>query len=371
MVFYRYICLLLFLMNVDHSCSKTHFYITPALNLSCSEDYQPCITLSQFIANSDSYLGNETDIFLIFLPGSHDLDREFEISTDQVNNFSMSKDEKGNGTVFIECRGRSGRLDISNTTYVSIKGLHFIGCGDNRISGAEQLMVVNTIFQGVGGKDTVLVLRGVVSANILKSSFLSNNINGTEYHSYCYNEFMSATDQETPFLDLEQPRLRVGNTSMAFGGALCSIFSNVRITNSNFAYNRAGIGGVLAALNSTIYVTQSTYSSNRATIGGVMFTIETIVTIVSSTFADNVAELSGGVIRTYNQRSSTVKLFTAKLFTLTCKSVSNYSVTRVNSIDNSTFSNNIAMDGGVILAHSISLIPDFLTIVLHMVESLT
>ena len=80
--------------------------IVPSLSVDCPGD--PCLTLSQLAANSASYLGNETNIYLFFLPGNHNLDGE--LSPSHADNFSMTKVTGGNGTVFVECGSRSGRF---------------------------------------------------------------------------------------------------------------------------------------------------------------------------------------------------------------------------------------------------------------------
>ena len=96
--------LLFFFLCADsaNSHGQVHYYITPSLHMSvpCPTG-DACLTLAQFAADSTSYLGIETNISLSFLPGNHSFDRELFLS--QANNFSMTKDIGGNGTVFVEC----------------------------------------------------------------------------------------------------------------------------------------------------------------------------------------------------------------------------------------------------------------------------
>ena len=91
------------------------------------------LTLSQFTANSTSYLGNVTNISLSFQPGNHSLDRDRELSLSLVDNISMIKDigfqNNDSETLFVECGSQSGRFKIIETTFARIHGLHFIGCG--------------------------------------------------------------------------------------------------------------------------------------------------------------------------------------------------------------------------------------------------
>ena len=130
------------LVCADFTYSKVH-YITPSPNVSCPQE-ESCLTLSQFAANSSSY--HETNISLLFLPGSHSLDRELSLT--YVDIFSMTKDAQENETVFIECTSQSGRFDINETTFASIRGLHFIGCGGNTVTQVDQFVLEDTIFQG-------------------------------------------------------------------------------------------------------------------------------------------------------------------------------------------------------------------------------
>ena len=164
--------LLLFLLVYGVSAySQVHYYIRPSQDVHCPED--PCPTLAQLTADTTSYLGNETNISLTFLPGNHGLDRELSLS--HADNFSMTNDS---GVVFVKCGSQSGRFNISETTISTIKGLHFIGCGGNRVGQVEQLTLEDTIFQGVGGKGTALVPNEVI-ARVKKSSFLINTHGST------------------------------------------------------------------------------------------------------------------------------------------------------------------------------------------------
>ena len=74
----------------------------------------------------------------------------------------MAKDIGGNETVFVECGSQLGRFNISETTFATIKDLHFIGCGCNRvrelsikavISWKKGERYVGFIAKKVGGRD--------------------------------------------------------------------------------------------------------------------------------------------------------------------------------------------------------------------------
>ena len=334
--FFTQYLLLFLLVYADSAYSQVHYYITPSLNVSCPQD--PCLTLSQFAADSNSYLGNETNVSLSFLPGNHSLDRELSLS--RGDNFSMAKDIESNGTVFVECGSQSGRFNIGETTFATVRGLHFIGCGGNRVSQVEQFIVEDTIFQGVEGRGKALVLNEVSAANIVRSSFLSN-MHSSKFEHHNSSTFTSVQDILN-YLYLKR------NSLLALGGALYTASSNVSIVSSQFTHNTAEIGGALFAHRSSLHVVGSTYSYNRGSFGGVMITLESSVNITDSTFSDNTAEICCGVIGAVDGS-----------FSISSSSFTNNSATDDGgvmytsdgsfNITNSTFTNNSATDDGGVM----------------------
>ena len=359
--FFTQYLLLFLLVYADSAYSQVHYYITPSLNVSCPQD--PCLTLSQFAADSNSYLGNETNISLSFLPGNHSLDRELSLS--QADNFSMAKDTRGSGTVFVECDSQSGRFNISETTFATVQCLHFIGCGGNRVSQVEQLIVEDTIFQGVEGRGTALVLNEVSAASIVRSLFHSNTHSST-FENHDISPHASNQDMLN-YLYLNR------NASLAVGGALYTAFSNVSIVSSQFTHNTAEIGGALFADNSSLHVVGSTYSCNRGSFGGVMIISESSVNIDNCNFSKNAAEIIGGVMITYKDSVSIsgssftnngatnggVMVTSDGSFTITSSTFTNNSATSFGgvmytsdgsfTITSSTFTNNSATTSGGVM----------------------
>ena len=174
--------------------------------------------------------------------------------------------------MFVKCGGPSGRFNISETTFATIKDLHFVGCGGNRVSQVEQFVVEDTIFEGVEGGGTALMLNEVTDASIAKSLFVSNVHASTfEYHDIS----PYASDQEILNYLLEYLNR---NPSFAVGGAVYTAFSNVSIIGSKFTDNRAKIGGALFAHNSSLpIIVGSTYSCNIASFGGAIITSESLI----------------------------------------------------------------------------------------------
>ena len=77
----------------------------------------------------------------------------------------MTKDIGSKGIVFVECGSQSGRFNINQTMFAIVQSLHFIGCGSNTVSKVEQFIVKDTIFEGVEGRGTALVLNEVTDAS--------------------------------------------------------------------------------------------------------------------------------------------------------------------------------------------------------------
>ena len=317
---------------------QAHYYITPSTSVHCPGD--PCLTLPQLAANLASYLRNETNVSLSFLPGNHSLDGELSLS--HADNFSMTKCMGGNGTVFVECGSQSGRFNISETTFAMIKDVHYVGCGGNRVSQVEQFIVEDTIFEGVEGRGRTLVLNEVTDAKIARSSFLSNVHASTFEH----HDFLIYDQEILNYLYLNR------NSSFAVGGALYTAFSNVSIVGSKFIDNRAEIGGALFAHNSSLHVVGSTYSYNKASFAGAMITFESSIDIKNSNFNENVAMIHGGVMIAYRDS------FNIHSTTFTSNSANSElahgGVMMIYdssfNITSSTFTNNSAAadDGGVI-----------------------
>ena len=356
--------LLCLLVYADFAYSKVH-YIRPLLDSPCPQNASSCLTLSQFAANSSH---NETDISLLFLRGNHTLERELLLA--QRHNFSMGKYAKDNEHVFVECISQLGRFDISEATSVSIKSLHFIGCGSNRVSQVTWLTIANSIFRDVEDNSAVLELNGVDIANIERSQFLYNTI---DYHTiYNISKFN--------FLKVHLDYIYYHRNRP--GCVLYTVFSNVSIISSWFMYNKADIGGALVAHNSSVHIDRSTLSYNTAYFGGAMVTSASTIDTDSCTFTGNIAHVGGGVMVTYNDKfilsntnfTQNIAYFGSVMNTFgnssvamnNCNCTSNNAkhigvmVTWQNSllnISNSTFTSNNAKDyGGVMVICDNSLI---------------
>ena len=321
--------LVLLLVSAVSAQTKV-YYITPSPDIPCPKD--PCLTLSQFAANSRNNTGQ---ISLIFLPGNHTLNRELILSG--ADNFTMAS--QNNETVMIECLSQYERFIVKETTFATVKGLHFIGCGGNTVTTVEDLILEETIFQGMEGegRGTALVLNEVNFTKIRECSFISNTPgNNSERHRV---EVFRDPIILRHYFGLQEDDL------VSVGGALLTRSSNVSVTKTKFISNEAEIGGVLLANESIISITQCTHRYNRAHFGGgVMATVESSVDIDSSTFSNNVA-IIGGVMLTatgsFDISNSSFNNNSAAFVGVMYTSNGSFNVT------SSSFNNNSAAYGGV------------------------
>ena len=131
--------------------------------------------------------------------------------------------------VIIECPSQYERFVIKDTTFAAIKGLHFIGCGGNTVTRVEELVVEDTIFQGVEGegKGTALVLNEVNFTKIRECSFISNTP-GDYSERHRVREFIK-------FNILWHFR---ENDLVTVGGALLTTFSNASVTKTTLMKQR-------------------------------------------------------------------------------------------------------------------------------------
>ena len=209
----------------------------------------------------------------------------------------MSKYAKDNETVCVECNSQLGRFDISETTYVSIKSLTFIGCGGNRVFQVTQLIIADSTFQEVQEKSTVLEINDVNMTNIVRSQFL--------YYTLEHYDSKSGQDLlNLVHLGLDAVLDYIYYMPNTSSGVLYMAFSNVSVVSCRFMYNRADIGGALVAHNSSVHIDKTTLSYNTANFGGTMVTSGSTIHIDNSFFSHNLARVIGGVMVTYNDMVS-------------------------------------------------------------------
>ena len=366
--------LILFMQAYANFASCKVYYIASSLSASCPQEH--CLTLSQFAASSNHYLGNDPNIHatLFLLPGNHSLDTSLTVS--HTESFSMINTHNS-VTVFVNCASRFGRLEISQTSVASFKGLHFIGCGGNRFIRVDQLILEGTIFQGLEGSGTALIMNGTSTAKITNSSFISN-VNGmimNQIYDRDLEIFAYSLGDLIPKL----------NTSATVGGAIISVYSNVWIDHSTFERNSANLGAAVYAdgksnisihncqyvhnegnlygsslanilfihRDCTVEVSKSMFNNNTAG-GGMIASYNSAISIDDCIFMQNTAVYSGGAIAAYKSEINISRSKFRKNGALTYGGAI-FTYYSLLHIANSTFRYNTALKGGVIFTSSDSL----------------
>ena len=365
MMSYRFILLCCVFNIILQSASGIRYHIKPYSSSPCTS---PCLTLSQFAAQTNI---NDSNTTLVFLPGNHNLSTSL-IVTD-VDHLRITGDNgiQGDQIASIVCN-LSGNIEISRTTSVSIVGMHLIGCTNTIIDGVSHFMLKHSTIQGDVNSETALVVKNVKNANIIRSHLI--RAGGAIVASRSTLEITESTFKgneaerggviyaENDTTIIINRCNAISNKAWSAGSVLylntgCSAI----VTASNFSINN---GSVLAMCDSVllndrqchdhsvvetiqgtsqetapiITINQSLFDSNEAISGGVIDAFAANITIENSIFMLNKAVEFGGV------------MFTQNCFV---------------NILNSAFNNNSADEGGVIMSGALSKSPVFATTIFN------
>ena len=276
--------LLLLVSVCSGHISSEVYQIKSSSDDSCPRE--PCLTLSQFIDKSDSYIVDNTT--LILQPGNHSLE-----SVLSVSNISMLYLHGTSNTV-IMCHG-SGRFELSNTPFICISTLTFIGCPGNSVDSVHQFTLEDSSFIGQdNAPDTALELVNSTT-NLYGNTFISNS--GKQHRI--------------------KPPFTYSRQILAVGGAILSRSSNINIVGSWFEGNYAETGGaIFSELQSNVSISNSTFIGNLANPslrdrngyifgGGAVYIWDGSITVANSSFYNNSAPLAGGAVY-INSGSNTV-----------------------------------------------------------------
>ena len=284
---------------------------------------QPCLTLSQFAANSSHSLHSNTT--LVFLPGTHHLSN-VNLTLSNADNFVMKSE---NLAAQIKCISDS-TMQFYQSQSIHITNLEFIGCGGNQVRHIEEFVVKYTKFKGEENSGTALELIET-TAQIVNSTFLSNRKcifipwyrcllkefvggaiiatnsiveisqsrfedNRADLGGAIFAEQNSIINMSGNVFVSNSARADIGNDNTIWGGVLYSISSTITIEASEFQDNYANTGGVLASISSNITIEASEFHGNNASIGGVLYSCSSTIIIEGSGFHYNNATDSGGVL---------------------------------------------------------------------------
>ena len=251
----RLVILLLF-YSLNQVASNEYYIIANSTDLCTTR----CLTLSQFVANSNRDL--DSDITLTFSPGIHYLNSNLTISNS--DNFTMTSQDL---TAEIRCT-RHSQVVFNHSLNVDITNLEFFGCGGIQGLRINRYVACNATFRGQEYNGTTLQLIETTAHNIINCTFSSNR-NEIFSSFYCY--------------------------SQQLGGAIIAIHSNIDISESIFENNGATCffsliyGGTIiyARQQSNININTSTFIGNSAW-RGILFLDSSNATIEQSIFKESI-----------------------------------------------------------------------------------
>ena len=259
----------LFLTGLDVALCEKHF-VVPSNRHPCHEE--SCVTLSYFSENCV-----DTNTSLTFAEGYHTLN--VSICVSNITTFSMLAK---NNSVNITCSDHA-YFKFSSIGLVYISNLTFIACDNNIIESVEQFILKWSNFVGRWNKTTETLL-SIVETNAYIDA--TNFSNGTGMHSS-----QMIWNQSEDF-------------SGTIGGAMVVLKSNLTMNNSKFEANRANVGGAIFFGNkSNITINNSEFTFNCAIdcprglcFGGALFVNEKSKVIINnSKFENNTSDGDGGM----------------------------------------------------------------------------
>ena len=225
------------------------------------------LTLSQFINNSSDYLTNETR--LILFSGNYSL--ESELIVENVQSFSMYVWSASSSKAVILCDSHNARFEFRNVSAVTMSGLEFVGCLDNRVISVGHFQLENSGFFGNGHAMTngfVLSIEESV-ASLDRVAFISAV-------ETSMNMLSSATLEELLLEYCYSTEKALAIDTVTVIGILL-ISSSVGITQGRFEGNKVGLGNVIYGqfhsdlmISNTVFVNNSAreYCNDDCCIGG-------------------------------------------------------------------------------------------------------
>ena len=303
-------------LSTDLLDREALLYVTPSSGVPCPAN--PCITLSHFAQTVCNWLSSNTT--LIFLNGNHKLDIDLFISN--ICNFSMltNSTPESEGPAYTICCQHQVSLNFENVTKLWIKGIYFIGCGNNSFTLVSNFVISNSTFQGQNGSRTAL---NIAESNLIvtNSFFVSNRV-GTCLDIVDIKTALHITIHVGGAIfvaksNIDIIRCTFFNNSADVGGAIYSTsyaLNNISISNSTFIHNRVpfygsnqsisilgklrlSAGGAIAIFNTTLSINSSTFTNNTSEIGqGGALSIQqkSTVTVYGTIFYGNKAKTYGG-----------------------------------------------------------------------------
>ena len=251
-----FLCLIL-LSGLTTVTAVASYIIRLSQSVQSCEDHVECdgmdiddLTLSQFVNSFSNHLTDNTT--LIFSPGNYSLESEFLV--ENVHSFSMFVWSGSLSKAVITC-GHSARFEFRNVSAVTVSGLEFMGCFENRVISVSRFQLENSGFFGSG--------QPIVNGTVLSIEESMANLDRIVF------KILSAVDELGLQYNCEQYCMVLFSAvDRVIGIALRS--SNVSITHSQFEGNNVGIIGAVIVIfdgfGSEMVIINSTFVNNSASV---------------------------------------------------------------------------------------------------------
>lgn len=150
---------------------------------------------------------------------------------------------------------------------------------------------------------------------------------------------------------IEQTNFTRNSALIHGGGAVFTQVSMLRIIQSYYMNNTSVFGGFISIIRSCVFIQESHYQGNFGDVGGVIFANDSVLISRSSVYMRNNASITGGVIAAFGS-NTTVSLIEDEYVQNFAPAGGVAFATDIKNFesDNCTYSNNIARNGGAILA---------------------
>ena len=260
------------LLNLS-SCSM--YCITP-MSMDSDDTNSSCVTLNQF---ARSIYNENSSIILMLQPGNHTLNTVLSI----FNKFEFRMVYNGSSNAKIVCESQ-GKLTVKEVDSVVIDGLTFVGCKDNTfVQVSQQLILDNATFVDAENSTSLLTLRGVTSAKVYNSNFLSNRARSSDYAAL-YEHNGAIISNIASNLSVYDSTFQDNNVRAIYS----ELGQEVLLDRCQFWGNSANYGGVIYATKSELEIKECTFSNNTGKAGfRIIFLINGPILIVETNLTGN------------------------------------------------------------------------------------
>ncbi|WP_067090157.1 transglutaminase-like domain-containing protein [Methanobrevibacter curvatus] len=247
------------------------------------------------------------------------------------------------------------RIAWVNANNITFKYIKFINGNGNTLGGTailtySKITVDNCTFSNNAGESgTAIFIYPQASNSVIKNSIFHNNLGnqpGTD--NFVQGGAIRSGTTNLTIID----STFTNNFTLNDGGAI-SIASGTgtKIINCKFINNSANIGGAIRISDCEVTISNSIFNQNNAnSIGGAIFIFNGTATILNSNFTSNKAN-NGGAIGIYNRTTNDNKIIILKNLIFDSNIATNtggaiYTQIPIKYLNDSTFKNNYAINGG-------------------------